>query len=104
VPVWGTSADAIDLAEDRERFGALLAEEGILQPEHGNARSHAEALATARRIGLPVMVRPSYVLGGRAMTICHDEASLEATMRRALEVSPEHPVLLDRFLEDAVEL
>jgi carbamoyl-phosphate synthase large subunit len=103
-PLWGTSADAIDLAEDRERFGALLAEEGILQPENGNARTPAEALATARRIGLPVMVRPSYVLGGRAMVICHDEASVEGTLRRALEVSPEHPVLLDRFLEDATEL
>ena len=104
VPILGTSPDAIDLAEDRERFGALLAEEGIAAPEHGNARTFDEALVVARRIGFPVMVRPSYVLGGRAMVVCHDETNLERTMRYAMEVSPDHPVLLDRFLEDAVEL
>jgi carbamoyl-phosphate synthase large subunit len=104
VPIWGTTPDAIDLAEDRERFGALLKEEGIAAPEHGNARTFEEALAVARRIGFPVMVRPSYVLGGRAMVVCHDETNLERTMRYAMEVSPDHPVLLDRFLEDAVEL
>jgi carbamoyl-phosphate synthase large subunit len=104
VPIWGTRSDSIDLAEDRERFGALLAEEGILQPEHGNARTFEEAAAVAQRIGYPVMVRPSYVLGGRAMVICHDEATLARTLREASEVSPGHPVLLDRFLEDAIEL
>jgi carbamoyl-phosphate synthase large subunit len=104
VPVWGTSPDAIDLAEDRERFGALLDAEKIAAPQHGNARTLAEAQEIARKIGYPVMVRPSYVLGGRAMVVCHDESRLESTMRYAAEVSPEHPVLLDRFLEDAVEL
>ncbi|HXT22135.1 MAG TPA: carbamoyl-phosphate synthase large subunit [Thermoanaerobaculia bacterium] len=104
VPILGTTPDAIDLAEDRERFGALLAEEGIAAPEHGHARTFEEALVAARRIGFPVMVRPSYVLGGRAMVVCHDETNLEKYMRYAAEVSPDHPVLLDRFLEDAVEL
>src|SRR6185436_14859813 len=104
VPILGTTPDAIDLAEDRERFGDLLAAEGIAAPEHGNARTYDEALAVARGIGFPVMVRPSYVLGGRAMVVCHDEKNLERTMRYAMEVSPDHPVLLDRFLEDAVEL
>ncbi|HEX5760725.1 MAG TPA: carbamoyl-phosphate synthase large subunit [Thermoanaerobaculia bacterium] len=104
VPIWGTPPDAIDLAEDRERFGALLRREGILQPEHGTARSHAEAQAVARAIGFPVVVRPSYVLGGRAMAVCYDEPTLAAYMRRAAEVSEGHPVLLDRFLEDAFEL
>ncbi|MEM7481884.1 MAG: carbamoyl-phosphate synthase large subunit [Acidobacteriota bacterium] len=104
VPIWGTSPDAIDLAEDRERFGALLAEEGILQPPHGSATSEKEALAVAERIGFPVMVRPSYVLGGRAMAVCWDEANLKAYMARAADVSEGQPVLLDRFLEDAAEL
>ncbi|MEM7048436.1 MAG: carbamoyl-phosphate synthase large subunit [Acidobacteriota bacterium] len=104
VPIWGTSPDAIDLAEDRERFGALLAEENILQPENGAAESLEEALEVARRIGFPVMVRPSYVLGGRAMAMCYDERSLIEYMERATDVSEGHPVLLDRFLEDAAEL
>ncbi len=104
VPIWGTPPDAIDLAEDRERFGALLRREGIRQPDHGTARSHPEALAAARAIGFPVVVRPSYVLGGRAMAVCYDEATLASYMRRAAEVSEGHPVLLDRFLEDAFEL
>jgi len=104
VPIWGTSPDAIDLAEDRKRFGALLAEEGILQPENGTATSLAEGLAVARSIGLPVVVRPSYVLGGRAMAVVYDEATLERYMKEAAEVSPGHPVLLDRFLEDAFEV
>jgi carbamoyl-phosphate synthase large subunit len=103
-PIWGTPPDAIDLAEDRKRFGALLAAEGILQPENGTALSYEEALTVARRIGFPVLVRPSYVLGGRAMTVVYDESTLERTMREAAEVSPGHPVLLDRFLEDAFEL
>jgi carbamoyl-phosphate synthase large subunit len=104
VPIWGTTPDAIDLAEDRKRFGALLEAEGILQPENGTASSYEEAVAVARRIGYPVLVRPSYVLGGRAMTVVYDEGTLARTMREAAEVSPGHPVLLDRFLEDAFEL
>jgi carbamoyl-phosphate synthase large subunit len=103
-PIWGTSPDAIDLAEDRQRFGALLAEEGILQPENGTATSQGEALEVARRIGFPVVVRPSYVLGGRAMAIVYDEPTLERYMEVAAEVSPGHPVLIDRFLEDAFEV
>ncbi len=104
VPIWGTPPEAIDLAEDRRRFGALLAEEGIPQPEHGSATSLEEALAAAREIGYPVMVRPSYVLGGRAMAVCYDEESLEGYVARAAEVSDGHPVLLDRYLEGAMEL
>ncbi|HYG61665.1 MAG TPA: carbamoyl-phosphate synthase large subunit [Thermoanaerobaculia bacterium] len=104
VPIWGTTPDAIDLAEDRKRFGALLAEEGILQPENGSATSLDEALEVARRIGFPVVVRPSYVLGGRAMAIVYDETTLERYMHEAADVSPGHPVLIDRFLEDAFEV
>jgi carbamoyl-phosphate synthase large subunit len=104
VPILGTSPDAIDLAEDRGRFGALLAAEGIRTPPHGSATSPEEALAVARGIGFPVVVRPSYVLGGRGMAICYDEPTLDHYMRHAAEVSEGAPVLLDRFLEDAVEL
>ena len=104
VPILGTSPDSIDLAEDRERFGALLRRLAIPAPEWGTARSLEEARAIAARIGYPVLVRPSYVLGGRAMFITHDERTLGETMRRAVEASPEHPVLLDRFLEDAYEV
>jgi carbamoyl-phosphate synthase large subunit len=104
VPIWGTPPDAIDLAEDRQRFGALLAEEGILQPENGSATSVEEALAVARRIGFPVVVRPSYVLGGRAMAIVYDETTLERYMHEAADVSEGHPILVDRFLEDAFEV
>jgi carbamoyl-phosphate synthase large subunit len=104
VPIWGTSPDAIDLAEDRRRFGDLLAEEGILQPENGSATSLDQALDVARRIGFPVIVRPSYVLGGRAMAIVYDESTLERYMEEAADVSPGHPVLIDRFLEDAFEV
>ncbi len=104
VPILGTPPDAIDLAEDRRRFGALLAEEGILQPENGTATSFAEAREVAARIGYPVLVRPSYVLGGRAMAIVYDESTLERYMHEAAEVSPGHPVLVDRFLEDAFEV
>ncbi|KAB2958784.1 MAG: carbamoyl-phosphate synthase large subunit [Thermoanaerobaculia bacterium] len=103
VPILGTSPDAIDLAEDRRRFGALLADEGIRQPEHGTATTLAEAVDVARGLGYPVLVRPSYVLGGRAMAVCHDEDSLAHFMEVAAEVSDGAPVLLDRFLEDAVE-
>jgi carbamoyl-phosphate synthase large subunit len=104
VRILGTPPDAIDLAEDRRRFGALLREEGIRQPENGSATSLAEARAAAEAIGYPVMVRPSYVLGGRAMRVCHDDSTLVGYMTEAAEVSPGHPVLLDRFLEDAVEV
>jgi carbamoyl-phosphate synthase large subunit len=103
VPILGTSHDAIDLAEDRKRFGALLAEEGIRQPENGTATTLDEAVAVARELGFPVIVRPSYVLGGRAMAICHDEESLAHFMVEAAAVSDGHPVLLDRFLDDATE-
>ncbi|MDH3404757.1 MAG: carbamoyl-phosphate synthase large subunit, partial [Acidobacteriota bacterium] len=104
IPILGTPPDAIDLAEDRERFGALLAGEGIRQPECAIARSVAEGVAAARAISFPILVRPSYVLGGRAMAVCYDEATLEQYMRLAADVSPGQPVLLDRFLEDAVEI
>jgi carbamoyl-phosphate synthase large subunit len=103
VPILGTPPDAIDLAEDRRRFGALLAEDGIRQPEHGTATTLDEAIVVARGLGFPVLVRPSYVLGGRAMAICHDEEALAHFMVQAAEVSDGHPVLLDRFLEDATE-
>jgi len=104
VPIWGTSPDAIDLAEDRRRFGDLLAAEGILQPENGSATSFDEAREVANRIGYPVVVRPSYVLGGRAMAVVYDGSTLERYMHGAAAVSPGHPVLIDRFLEDAFEV
>jgi len=104
VAILGTSPDSIDLAEDRRRFGALLAELEIPAPAWGTARSLEEAREIGRRIGYPLLVRPSYVLGGRAMFVTHDEERLAETMRRAVEASPEHPVLLDRFLEDAFEV
>ncbi|MDH3786708.1 MAG: carbamoyl-phosphate synthase large subunit, partial [Acidobacteriota bacterium] len=104
VPIIGTSPDSIDLAEDRRRFGALLDEQGIPAPMWGTARTFEEAREVAARIGYPVLVRPSYVLGGRAMFITHDEEILKDTMRKAIDASPGHPVLLDRFLEDAFEV
>jgi carbamoyl-phosphate synthase large subunit len=104
VTILGTSTDAIDRAEDRGRFGELVAELRLPQPANGVARSLAEGTAVARSIGYPVVVRPSYVLGGRAMEIVYDEASLERYMREATEVSPAHPVLVDRFLEGAIEV
>ncbi len=103
VPIIGTSPDSIDLAEDRKRFGSLLAELGIPQPENGTAVSPDEAKECAARIGYPVLVRPSYVLGGRAMAIVYDEASLDEYMRTAVDASPERPVLIDSFLERAAE-
>jgi len=103
VPIWGTPPEAIDLAEDRRRFGALLAEEGIRQPQGGSALSTQEGVAVANRIGYPILVRPSYVLGGRAMAICYEEESLRRFMAEAAEVAAGHPVLLDRFLDNAVE-
>ena len=104
VPVVGTSPAAINLAEDRGEFGALLAAAGLLAPRHGTATSVAEAEAVAHEIGYPVLVRPSYVLGGRGMEIVYDDASLADFVGRATEASPEHPVLVDRFLDDAIEL
>ncbi|MDX8413688.1 MAG: carbamoyl-phosphate synthase large subunit [Mariprofundales bacterium] len=104
VPIIGTSPDMIDLAEDRERFQRLLHDLNLLQPDNGTARSVDEAVAVATTIGYPVVVRPSYVLGGRAMRIVHDEAGLLRYMREAVSVSSDHPVLLDRFLNSAIEL
>jgi carbamoyl-phosphate synthase large subunit len=104
VKIIGTSPDNIDLAEDRERFKQLLEQLGINQPESGTARSYEEALHIAERLGYPVLVRPSYVLGGRAMEIVYDQASLRHYMTHAVAASPEHPVLIDKFLDDAVEL
>ncbi len=103
LPIIGTSPDSIHLAEDRSCFGALLQELGIPQPRNGNARSLEEARAVAERIGYPVLVRPSYVLGGRAMSIVYDQPSLDRYMATAVAASPEHPVLIDEFLEDAFE-
>ncbi|MEA2461759.1 MAG: carbamoyl-phosphate synthase large subunit, partial [Actinomycetota bacterium] len=104
VPILGTPADAIDRAEDRERFGALLADLALPHPPNGMARSVEAAKSVARSIGYPILVRPSYVLGGRAMEIVYEESSLERYMASAAEVSPQHPVLVDRFLEGAVEV
>ncbi|MEK6372723.1 MAG: carbamoyl-phosphate synthase large subunit [Acidobacteriota bacterium] len=104
VPMWGTSVESIDMAEDRERFGALAREHNILVPEHGSAMTEAEAFDVARRIGFPVVVRPSYVLGGRAMAIVYDDANLREYIGYAMEAAPGHPILIDRFLEDAIEL
>ncbi|MGH9936638.1 MAG: carbamoyl-phosphate synthase large subunit, partial [Blastocatellia bacterium] len=104
VPIIGTSPESIDLAEDRKRFGKLLADLNIPQPVNGAAVSVDEAKRIAASIGYPVLVRPSYVLGGRAMMIVYDEQSLEGYMKNAVEASPEKPVLIDRFLEDAFEV
>jgi carbamoyl-phosphate synthase large subunit len=102
--ILGTSPDSIDLAEDRERFNALMNKLNIPQPNAGIAFSPEEAKVVAERIGYPVLVRPSYVLGGRAMEIVYDEAGLEVYMREAVRVSHEHPVLIDDFLQNAVEI
>ena len=104
VPIIGTSPDMIDLAEDRERFQKLLHDLKLLQPENGTARSTEEAVSVANEVGYPVVVRPSYVLGGRAMQIVHDDAGLLRYMNEAVQASPDHPVLLDRFLNQAIEL
>ena len=103
VRILGTSPDAIDIAEDRERFEELADKLGVTQPPNGIARSMDEAVAVAQRIGYPVLVRPSYVLGGRAMEIVYDDGSLRDYFVKAARVAPEHPVLIDRFLEDAFE-
>jgi carbamoylphosphate synthase large subunit/methylglyoxal synthase len=103
VPIIGTSPDSIDLAEDRKRFGKLLEELNIPCPANGMASSAEEAKAIANEIGYPVIVRPSYVLGGRAMAIVYDEQSLDEYMRTAVDASPEKPILVDKFLENAAE-
>src|SRR5919197_3931822 len=103
VPILGTPPDSIDIAEDRGRFEALARRLGVAQPANGTARSVVEAVQVAQRIGYPVLVRPSYVLGGRAMEIVYDEGSLRAYFERAARVAPEYPVLIDSFLEDAFE-
>jgi carbamoyl-phosphate synthase large subunit len=103
VPILGTSPEAIDLAEDRGRFEAITRELGVAQPPSGVAHSVEEALAVAVRVGYPVLVRPSYVLGGRAMEIVYDDNSLRSYFARADRIAPEHPVLIDSFLEDAFE-
>jgi carbamoyl-phosphate synthase large subunit len=104
VPIIGTSPDSIDMAEDRERFQKLLHELGLKQPPNRTARTEEQAVALANEIGYPLVVRPSYVLGGRAMEIVHGDKDLERYMREAVRVSEKSPVLLDRFLEDAVEV
>ncbi len=104
VPIIGTSPDAIDRAEDRERFQALLNKLNLRQPDNGIARAYDEAEKIAERIGYPVVVRPSYVLGGRAMEIVYDVERLRDYMKYAVDASPEHPVLVDKFLQDAIEV
>ncbi len=104
VPIVGTSPDMIDAAEDRERFQKLLHELGLRQPPNRTARTEDEALRLAQEIGYPLVVRPSYVLGGRAMEIVHEQRDLERYMREAVKVSNDSPVLLDRFLNDAIEV
>jgi carbamoyl-phosphate synthase large subunit len=103
VRILGTSSDAIDLAEDRGKFEAITRELGVAQPPSGTAQSVEEAVAVAARVGYPVLVRPSYVLGGRAMEIVYDDNSLRGYFTQAARVAPEHPVLIDSFLEDAFE-
>ena len=104
VPIIGTSPDAIDRAEDRERFQEMLHKLGLKQPENGTARSFEEAEIVADRIGYPVVVRPSYVLGGRAMEIVYDVDNLRRYMHTAVQASPEHPILVDKFLDEAIEI
>ncbi|MFQ3628294.1 MAG: carbamoyl-phosphate synthase large subunit, partial [Cyanobacteriota bacterium] len=102
--IWGTSPDSIDTAEDRERFEKILRELEIRQPANGIARSTAEALEVAKKIGYPVVVRPSYVLGGRAMEIVYSDKDLERYMTYAVQVEPDHPILVDQYLENAIEV
>ena len=104
VPLLGTPVDAIDLAEDRGRFGALLRKLGIKHPPYGTALSAEEAAVIAEEVGFPLLVRPSYVLGGRAMEICYSTADLGAYLEAHVKADQEHPLLLDRFLENAIEV
>ena len=104
VPIIGTTPAAIDRAEDRKKFSQLIDELSLKQPPNGTAMGTEEAIAIARNLGFPVLVRPSYVLGGRAMEIVYDEESLRAYMVHAVQASPEHPILVDKFLEDAIEV
>jgi carbamoyl-phosphate synthase large subunit len=104
VPIWGTKAEAIDIAEDREKFKRLLNEAGLRQPPSGTAMTADEARLTAHTVGYPCLVRPSYVLGGRAMEIVYDDEQLRQFAQRAFEASPGFPVLIDKFLEDAIEV
>ena len=102
--IWGTTPDSIDIAEDRERFEQILEQLNIAQPANGMARNYEDALIVARRIGYPVVVRPSYVLGGRAMEIVYSDTDLERYMTFAVQVEPDHPILVDKFLENAIEV
>ena len=104
VPIIGTSPDSIDCAEDRERFKEILSKLGLHQPPNATALSAGEAIRKAKELGFPVLVRPSYVLGGRAMRIVYDEESIERFIHEAMQVNPDHPVLIDKFLEDAIEI
>ena len=104
ITILGTSPDAIDLAEERGAFGEILRVNSLLAPEFGMANSYSEALDIAHRIGYPVLVRPSFVLGGRGMEIVYDDQSLEGFITKATEITPNHPVLIDRFLDDAIEI
>ncbi|MFA5388827.1 MAG: carbamoyl-phosphate synthase large subunit [Candidatus Omnitrophota bacterium] len=103
VNILGTSTESIDLAEDRERFAKVMKKLGILQTESGMAKTFDEALSIAKKIGYPLMVRPSYVLGGRAMECVYDEEMLKDYLNKAVEISPDRPILIDKFLEDAME-
>jgi len=104
IPILGTPVDAIDLAEDRERFQVLLQKLGLQQPSNGTARNLAEAIAAANRVGYPIVIRPSYVLGGRAMEIVYDQQALERYLERAVQVSGDNPVLIDSYLQNATEV
>ena len=104
VPIIGTSPESIDLAEDRKRFGKLLSDLQIPQPPSGTRCHYEEAADIAERIGYPVLVRPSYVLGGRAMVIAYNQKTLEKYMEEAVDVSQDRPILIDKFLEDAFEV
>src|SRR5262249_11442278 len=104
VPIVGTSPESIELAGDRERFRRVIERLGLKQPPSASTTNCDEARRIARRIGYPVVVRPSFVLGGRAMEIVYDDRSLDCYMDKAVESSPEHPILIDKFLEDAIEV
>lgn len=104
VKIWGTTPDSIDAAEDRKRFDAILHELGIKSPSGGIAKSEEDALGIAKRVGYPVVVRPSYVLGGRAMEIVYNDEKLKTYLETAVEVDPERPVLVDKYLIDATEI